>query len=106
MIVPIDLLKPIFDDLLTLGPARTSRRGRGSASTPPRSRTSSIVVGLAKDGPAQKADLRTGDVLLSVGGRRGAQSRRPLPPDLVARRGRRRDPDVDLSRRQDHRGAA
>ena len=27
-----------------------------------------VVDGLAKDGPAQKADLRTGDVLLSVAG--------------------------------------
>ena len=27
-----------------------------------------MIVGLAKDGPAQRADLRTGDVLLSVAG--------------------------------------
>ncbi len=27
-----------------------------------------VIVGLAKDGPAQRADLRTGDVLLSVAG--------------------------------------
>jgi S1-C subfamily serine protease len=27
-----------------------------------------VVVGLAKDGPAQRADLRTGDVVLTAGG--------------------------------------
>ena len=27
-----------------------------------------VVVGLAKNGPAQRADLRTGDIVLSVGG--------------------------------------
>jgi S1-C subfamily serine protease len=27
-----------------------------------------VVVGLAKNGPAQKADLHTGDVLLSIAG--------------------------------------
>ena len=40
MIVPIDLLKPILDDLHDSA-ASTGRRGRGSASTPPRSRTRS-----------------------------------------------------------------
>ena len=40
MIVPIDILKPILEDLLTLG-GRTTRRGPGSASTPPRSTTRS-----------------------------------------------------------------
>ncbi len=40
MMVPIDLLGPIFDDLLTSA-GRRRRRGRGSGSTPPRSRTAS-----------------------------------------------------------------
>ena len=67
MIVPIDLLKPILDDLLrSAGP--TARRGPGSASMPPRSRTRWSMVGLASRGPAQRADLRTGDIVLAVGG--------------------------------------
>jgi len=67
MIVPIDLLTPIFDDLLTIGrPNKPSRPWLGLYATAIEDRI--VVVGLAKDGPAQKADLRTGDVLLSVAG--------------------------------------
>ena len=67
MIVPIDLLKPIFDDLLTLGrPNKPPRPWLGLYATAIEDQL--VVVGLAKDGPAQKADLRTGDVLLSVAG--------------------------------------
>jgi S1-C subfamily serine protease len=67
MIVPIDLLPPIFDDLLTLGrPNTPPRPWLGLYTTAIENRI--VVVGLAKDGPAQKADLRTGDVLLSVAG--------------------------------------
>ena len=67
MIVPIDLLPPIFDDLLTLGrPNKPPRPWLGLYTTAIENRI--VVVGLAKDGPAQKADLRTGDVLLSVAG--------------------------------------
>jgi S1-C subfamily serine protease len=67
MIVPIDLLKPIFDDLLTLGrPGGPPRPWLGLYATEIEGKI--VVVGLAKDGPAQKADLRTGDVLLSVAG--------------------------------------
>jgi S1-C subfamily serine protease len=67
MIVPIDLLKPILDDLLTLGrPNKPPRPWLGLYATEIEGKV--VVVGLAKDGPAQKADLRTGDVLLSVAG--------------------------------------
>jgi S1-C subfamily serine protease len=67
MIVPIDLLNPIFDDLMTLGRAKTPPRPwLGLYATAIENRV--VVVGLAKEGPAQKADLRTGDVLLSIAG--------------------------------------
>ena len=67
MIVPIDLLKPIFNDLLT--PGRSNKPNRpwlGLYATEIEDKI--VVVGLAKDGPAQKADLRTGDVVLSIAG--------------------------------------
>ncbi|HWL31465.1 MAG TPA: S1C family serine protease [Xanthobacteraceae bacterium] len=67
MSVPIDLLQPILDDMLTLGRPKTPPRPwLGLYATVIENRI--VVVGLAKDGPAQKADLRTGDVLLSVAG--------------------------------------
>jgi S1-C subfamily serine protease len=67
MSVPIDLLQPILDDMLTLGRPKTPPRPwLGLYATVIEDRI--VVVGLAKDGPAQKADLRTGDVLLSVAG--------------------------------------
>ena len=67
MIIPIDLLKPMLDDMLTLGrPNLPSRPWLGLYATEIEDKV--VVVGLAKDGPAQKADLRTGDVVLSIGG--------------------------------------
>jgi S1-C subfamily serine protease len=67
MIIPINLLKPTLDDLLTLGrPNGPSRPWLGLYATEIEDKV--VVVGLAKDGPAQKADLRTGDVVLSIGG--------------------------------------
>jgi S1-C subfamily serine protease len=67
MIVPIDLLKPILDDLLTQGRRRAPPRpwlGLYATETDDRI----AVVGLANRGPAQQADLRTGDIVLSVRG--------------------------------------
>jgi len=67
MIVPIDLLKPIFDDLRKFGRVtRPVRPWLGVYSTEVEDKV--VVVGLAAKGPAARADLRTGDVILSVAG--------------------------------------
>ena len=100
MIVPIDLLKPILDDLLTLGrpnhaAAAVARPLRHRDRGPDRGR------GLADGGPAQRADLRTGDVVLAVAGAEVARSRRAFPQGLVARQRRRRGAADDLPRRRD-----
>src|SRR5262249_12333598 len=65
MVVPIDLLKPIYEDLLTLGRRnRPPRPWLGLYATEVNSRV--VVVGLSSRGPARKADLRTGDLVLAV----------------------------------------
>ena len=68
MIVPIDLLKPIFDDLVKTGRrSGPSRPWLGLYATEVESRL--VVVGIADRGPAKKADLRNGDIVLSVAGK-------------------------------------
>jgi S1-C subfamily serine protease len=67
MVVPIDLLKPIYDDLLKTGRAkRPPRPWLGVYCIEVEDRL--VVAGLAKGGPAQRAGLQTGDLLLSVAG--------------------------------------
>jgi S1-C subfamily serine protease len=67
MIVPIDLLKPILDDLLTMGRAdRPPRPWLGLYATELEDRV--VIMGLAGNGPAQRAGLRTGDLVLAVAG--------------------------------------
>jgi S1-C subfamily serine protease len=67
MVVPIDLLKPILDDLLTMGrPNRPPRPWLGIYATAIEDKV--VIVGLAAEGPAQKANLRTGDIVLEVAG--------------------------------------
>jgi len=69
MIVPIDLLRPILDDMLAIGrPNRPARPWLGLYATEVDNRV--LVAGLASRGPAQRADLRTGDVVVAVSGRR------------------------------------
>lgn len=67
LIVPIDLLKPIFDDLLTIGrPNRPPRPWLGLYAT--EIGNTVAIVGVAARGPSQDADLRAGDIVLAVAG--------------------------------------
>jgi S1-C subfamily serine protease len=67
MIVPIDLLKPILDDLLRHGrPNRPPRPWLGLYAAEIDDRI--VIIGLADRGPAQRAGLRTGDVVRMIGG--------------------------------------
>jgi S1-C subfamily serine protease len=66
MIVPIDLLKPIVEDMLTTGgPSRPPRPWLGLYATEVDDKV--VVAGLATNGPAQQAGLRPGDIVLAVG---------------------------------------
>jgi len=67
MFVPIDLLEPILEDMKKLGrAARSPRPWLGMYTTPMQG---SLVVGqLTQGGPAHKAGIRLGDVVLEVAG--------------------------------------
>ena len=67
MVVPIDLLKPIFDDLTTLGRrSAPPRPWLGVYASEVEDRV--VVVGRSQRGPARKADLRNGDIIVAVAG--------------------------------------
>ncbi|HVB89475.1 MAG TPA: S1C family serine protease [Beijerinckiaceae bacterium] len=67
MIVPIDLLKPIYQDLITIGRRRTPPRpwlGVYAADV----NGQVVIVGLSSRGPANDAGLRVGDIVLQLAG--------------------------------------
>ena len=67
MMVPIDLLKPILDDLRNFGRVdKPVRPWLGVYSTEIEDKV--VVVGIAPKGPAARAELKTGDVVLAVAG--------------------------------------
>ncbi|MDX2202602.1 MAG: S1C family serine protease [Hyphomicrobiaceae bacterium] len=67
MIVPIDLLKPILDDLVMLGrPNRPPRPWLGLYASELEGGVA--VLGVAAKGPANDARLQVGDVILDVAG--------------------------------------
>ena len=67
MIVPIDLLEPILDDLTKTGRAdRPTRPWLGLYATEAGERL--VVAGLAPGGPAERAGVRVGDAVMTVGG--------------------------------------
>ena len=67
MIVPIDLVKPVLDDIMTTGrPRRPARPWLGLYATEVGNRIA--IAGVTGRGPAKSADLRAGDVIMSVNG--------------------------------------
>jgi len=67
MVVPIDFLKPILDDMASAGqPARPPRPWLGLYATEIENRI--VVAGVASRGPAARARLEQGDVVLGVNG--------------------------------------
>ena len=71
MLVPIDLLAPILDDMLKLGrPAQAPRAWHGMYTTEAGSKL--VVAGIAPGGPAERAGVKVGDVVVDVGGAKPA----------------------------------
>jgi len=69
MSVPVDLLTPILDSLLRQGDAGAAPRpwlGLYAAEDP--DEDGIVLVGIAGDGPARRAELRAGDVVRAVAG--------------------------------------
>lgn len=69
MFVPVDLLEPILDDLLRFGQSkRPARPWLGVYLVETEGKLG--VGGLAKGGPADRAGLRQGDIIMGVAGQR------------------------------------
>jgi S1-C subfamily serine protease len=69
MLVPIDLLEPILDDMVTRGRVnRPPRPWLGMYTTEAGERL--VIAGLAPGGPAERAGARVGDAVLEVAGAR------------------------------------
>ena len=67
MIVPIDLLKPVLNDLRKFGRVnRPARPWLGMYSTEIDDRV--VVIGISGNGPAARAELKPGDVILGING--------------------------------------
>lgn len=69
MSVPIDLLKPDLDDLLTLGRVNRPARPWLGFYASEAEGDGVMIIGLAGDAPAQRAGLRAGDSVHAVAGK-------------------------------------
>jgi S1-C subfamily serine protease len=67
MVVPIDLLTPVIDDLRKFGRVnQPARPWLGMYSTEIENKV--VVIGISGNGPAARAELKAGDVILAVKG--------------------------------------
>ena len=67
MVVPIDLLKPVLDDLRKFGRVnKPARPWLGMYTTEIDDRV--VIVGISAKGPAARAELKAGDVILAING--------------------------------------
>lgn len=67
MVVPIDLLKPVLDDLRRFGRVnQPARPWLGMYSHEIDDKI--VVIGITENGPAARAELKTGDIILAVKG--------------------------------------
>ncbi len=67
MSIPINLLKPVMEDILTMGqPNRPPRPWLGVYATEIEGKV--VLMGVADRSPAKRAELRAGDVILSING--------------------------------------
>jgi S1-C subfamily serine protease len=67
MVVPIDILKPVFEPLATVGrPNHPPRPWLGLYAAEVEGKI--VVIGLAGRGPAERAAVRAGDIVLAVDG--------------------------------------
>jgi S1-C subfamily serine protease len=65
MFVPIDLLEPILEDMIKIGrPSRMPRPWLGMYTTEMNGQI--VISGLVQDGPAHRAGIKLGDVVLGV----------------------------------------
>src|SRR6202140_197084 len=69
MFVPIDLLEPVLEDMIELGRPRRSPRPWLGLYTAEQS-DHIMVAGLTRDGPAHRAGVRLGDIIVEVAGHR------------------------------------
>ncbi len=90
MFVPVDLIEPILDDLVRTG--RSAGPPRPWLGMYTADRDGRLVVnGLASGGPAERAGVHAGDLVVAVGAERVAKPRRPLSRDLAPGAGRHRN---------------
>jgi S1-C subfamily serine protease len=67
MIVPIDLLKPVLNDLRKFGRVnKPARPWLGMYATEIEDKI--VIVGIAPRGPAARAELKTGDLIVAING--------------------------------------